>query len=102
MKSAVQWNTNLIVIAHDGFLDAAKAKSPNGEKVVSIFEKYPGTVILAINGHYHTDHFLRKTEFVTLILIPQKWDFPVTRQKTTTKKTKPSPILNTRMEKRFS
>ena len=31
--------------------------SPDAKVVQGIFAKYPGTVLLAVNGHLHTDHF---------------------------------------------
>ena len=65
----------VIVVAHDSFSDAAKVKSPDGENVVSLFEKYPGTVILAINGHYHTDHFIKKNGVCYLDLNTAKVGF---------------------------
>ena len=42
---------------HSGQKTVVKA-SPDAEKVRGLFEKYAGTVILSINGHYHTDHFI--------------------------------------------
>lgn len=41
---------------HSGLKEVVKA-SPDAPAVRGIFTKYPGTVVLSINGHYHTDHF---------------------------------------------
>jgi len=45
-----------IVISHLGFGGECK-QSPDAPKVRELFAKYANTVILAISGHFHTDHF---------------------------------------------
>lgn len=46
----------VIVVAHAGFTDLSFEWSPDAEHVRNIFSKFPGTVRLVMNGHYHTDH----------------------------------------------
>lgn len=65
----------VIVVAHDGFASSSRAKSPDSDKVTAIFEKYPSTVILAINGHYHTDHFVKENGVCYLDLNTAKVGF---------------------------
>lgn len=49
----------VIVFSHTG-LSGEWASSPDAQEVRNIFKKYPGTVILSVNGHLHTDHFCVK------------------------------------------
>lgn len=46
----------VITVSHAAFADITYEASPDEEHVQNIFAKFPGTVIMAINGHYHTDH----------------------------------------------
>jgi len=46
----------VITVSHAAFSDLSFKASPDAEHVRNIFAKFPGTVMMAINGHYHTDH----------------------------------------------
>ncbi len=46
----------VIVVSHAGLCDLSFEWSPDAEQAQNIFSKFPGTVLMAINGHYHTDH----------------------------------------------
>lgn len=56
IKSAADENKKVITVSHAGFSKISYEWSPDAENVQNIFSKFPGTVILAMNGHYHTDH----------------------------------------------
>ena len=45
-----------IVFSHAAMTELWEC-SPDAKAVQAIFAKYPGTVLLAVNGHLHTDHF---------------------------------------------
>ena len=68
VASAAQKGLKAIVVSHAGLSGAWKGMnhaahkelvqaSPDAAKVREIFAKYTGTVLMSINGHYHTDHF---------------------------------------------
>lgn len=46
----------VIVVSHAGLCDLSFEWSPDAEHAQHIFSRFPGTVLMAINGHYHTDH----------------------------------------------
>ena len=56
IKSASCENKKVIVVSHAGFAKISLEWSPDAENVQNIFSKFPGTVLIAMNGHYHTDH----------------------------------------------
>ncbi len=60
LSDAAEKNLHCIVFSHAG-LSSGWSESPDGPVVRSLFRrinrKVPGTVILAVNGHLHTDHF---------------------------------------------
>lgn len=45
-----------IVFSHAAMTEMWEC-SPDAKTVQNLFAKYPGTVLLAVNGHLHTDHF---------------------------------------------
>jgi len=68
VADAAQKGLKAVVVSHaglsgswKGISHAAKKEvvqaSPDAAKIRDIFAKYGGTVLLSINGHYHTDHF---------------------------------------------
>lgn len=57
IRDAEEKNLKVIAVAHDSFTDLTFVKSPDAQKVQEIFAKFPKTVLLAINGHCHTDNF---------------------------------------------
>lgn len=46
----------VITVSHAALADLSFECCPDAEHVQNIFAKFPKTVLLAINGHYHTDH----------------------------------------------
>ena len=46
----------VIIAGHAGFTNLSFNWSPDAEHVRNLFSKFPGTVKLVMNGHYHTDH----------------------------------------------
>lgn len=55
LKSAAE-GKKCIVVSHATFNTDWRDVSPDTEVVLSLFEEVKGTVIMAINGHYHTNH----------------------------------------------
>lgn len=59
VADAAEKKMHCIVVGHDSF-SGIWGTSPDGARVREIFRRAnqtaPGTVVLAINGHYHTDH----------------------------------------------
>ena len=60
IKSADAEGKKVIVVSHAAFVPISFEWSPDSEHVQNIFSKFPGTVVLAMNGHYHTDNCLVK------------------------------------------
>lgn len=60
LDDAAEKNLHCIVFSHAG-LSSKWSESPDGPIARSLFrqanKKNPGTVLLAVNGHLHTDHF---------------------------------------------
>lgn len=56
LADAAKQNKKVIVISHSSFSGLWNS-SPDADAVREIFAKHPKTVLLCINGHYHTDHF---------------------------------------------
>ncbi|MBQ7931918.1 MAG: metallophosphoesterase [Clostridia bacterium] len=60
LTDAAEKSLKCIVFSHAG-LSSKWSESPDGPVVRSLFRKinrkHPGTVLLAVNGHLHTDHF---------------------------------------------
>jgi len=60
LTDAAQQGLSCIVVAHDGFGPDWCDTSPDAEAVRAIYKKVnlqrPGTVLMSINGHIHTDH----------------------------------------------
>ena len=56
IKEAHEKGMKVITVSHAGFAKITFEWSPDAENVQNIFSKFPGTVVLAMNGHYHTDH----------------------------------------------
>lgn len=52
-------NKRVIIFSHTG-LSGEWASSPDAQIVRDCFSKYPGTVVLSVNGHLHCDHFCVK------------------------------------------
>jgi len=64
VKEASQKKMKVLVFSHVSFSDSW-SRSPDAAAVREIFSDYPETVLLATNGHSHTDHFkiIEKTAF---------------------------------------
>jgi hypothetical protein len=56
LAEAHQLGKKVIVVSHAGFSKISFSCSPDAEHVQAVFSKFPGTVLMAMNGHYHTDH----------------------------------------------
>ncbi|MBE6669052.1 MAG: hypothetical protein E7601_02480 [Ruminococcaceae bacterium] len=56
IKEASEKNMKVLVFSHVSFSDSW-SRSPDADAVRKIFADYEGTVLLASNGHSHTDHF---------------------------------------------
>ncbi|MBQ9760471.1 MAG: metallophosphoesterase [Clostridia bacterium] len=56
LADAAKKNMKAIVVSHACF-SGLWYRNAEADTVRAIFAKYPGTVLLAINGHEHTDHF---------------------------------------------
>ena len=56
IADAAKQEKKVIVISHASFMPPHNP-SPDSDIVHAIFAKYPKTVLLAINGHNHTDNF---------------------------------------------
>lgn len=59
LTDAAEKKTPCILISHAGFMEQWR-HSPDTEAVLALIrkvnEKKPGTVVMCINGHYHTNH----------------------------------------------
>lgn len=63
IRDAEEQKRHCLLFSHDSF-SGIWGTSPDGEAVRELYrranEKTPGTVILSVNGHYHTDHATKK------------------------------------------
>lgn len=56
VAEAAAQKKKVLVFSHAA-ISGAWSSTPDAEQAREIFREYPGTVLLAANGHLHTDHF---------------------------------------------
>ena len=56
LEEGVKANKKILLFSHAAF-SGVMYPAPDAENVLELFGKYKGSVIMALNGHYHTDHF---------------------------------------------